>query len=172
MLSISSCQLTDSTLLTSYRTDNGFTDCYYTDIKYELSFEQYIETFYTTPLFKLERFLLKLGVSQPSTDVQAKQLAQGERDSFSAWTVEQREQNQLLMCDLTGSTRSWFQVERIKTSDGPGTRLCFGSAVVAKKDQKTGEYKLGWIFKTLLGFHKLYSIALLYSARRKLLNRA
>lgn len=171
MLEISSCPLSDTTLLSRYRLNNGFTDCYYTDITHEVSFDEYIEAFYTTRLFKLERFLLKIAVSQPSTDRQAKQLAQGNRDSFSAWTVEVREPAQLLMRDLSGSTRSWFQVEAIDTQEGPKSRLYFGSAVVAIENKKTGEYSMGWIFRALLGFHKLYSISLLYSARWKLLNK-
>jgi len=50
--------------------------------------------FYTTLVFKLERLILKLAVSRPSTDAQAKQLAAGSIDEFSAWHVEARSENQ------------------------------------------------------------------------------
>ncbi len=48
------------------------------------------------------------------------------------------------------------------------TRLYFGSAVVPKRDSKTGEPRLGTGFRALLGFHQLYSVALLRAARRAL----
>ena len=41
------------------------------------------------------------------------------------------------------------------------TALYFGSAVVAKSDQKNSELRLGILFIALLGFHKAYSRALL-----------
>ena len=45
-------------------------------------------------------------ISRPSPDTQARDLAIGERDAFAAWSVEDRSENQLLMCDFYGCTRS------------------------------------------------------------------
>src|SRR5690606_23891341 len=113
-----------------------------------------------TPLFQLERLILKFLVSKPSTDLQAKQTANGEIDKFAAWTVEARSENELLMCDFLSRTRSWFMTE----NDGAKTKLYFGSAVVPKG----GSESLGFGFRTLLGFHKIYSVLLLASAKSKL----
>ena len=66
--------------------------------------------FYTTWLFRLERWILRLAVARPSTDEEAHQLARGEREAFAAWSVEARAPDQLLMCDFTGRTRSWLMV--------------------------------------------------------------
>jgi hypothetical protein len=57
---------------------------------------EYIFAFYTTPLFKLERLILKLTVTKPSTDTQARQLANGSGNVFAAWHMENRKENEIL----------------------------------------------------------------------------
>jgi hypothetical protein len=47
-------------------------------------------------------------------------------------------------------------------------RLYFGSAVVLVTDKASGQVRMGFRFKALLGFHKLYSRILLYAARSRL----
>ena len=135
-----------------------------TEIHGSVSHQQFVTAFYTTTLFKLERVILKWAVSRPSTDADAQQLASGTIDAFAAWHVEKRSENQLLMCDLHGRTRSWLMVAPLKTDRGQVTRLYFGSAVVPVKSASTGTPAIGVGFRALLGFHKLYSRALL-SAR-------
>ena len=49
-----------------------------------------------------------------------------------------------------------------------GTRLYFGSAVVPVMNAATGKSEMGFVFKALLGFHKLYSRALLSAAAARL----
>ena len=168
MSSIQPCSLPDNALLDAYRANGAYTDCYATDIVGSVSHQQFVTAFYTTFLFKLERVILKWAVSKPSTDAQAEQLASGTADAFAAWNVEKRYENQLLLCDLTGRTRSWLMVAPLKTERGPATRLYFGSAIVPTRDAKTGQLALGSGFRALLGFHKAYSRALLYAARSRL----
>ncbi|MGH8241864.1 MAG: hypothetical protein ACRETY_00780 [Steroidobacteraceae bacterium] len=127
---------------------------------------EFVEAFYTTALFKLERWILQFAAALPSTDGEARALARGERDSFAAWTVEARAPDQLLMRDVTGRTRSWLMVA--KAGQPSGTRLYFGSVVVPVLDPKTGRTSLGPVHGRLLGFHKLYSRLLLRAAARKL----
>ncbi len=147
--------------LQSYATREGcYTDCYTTDFPTQITFAQYIAAFYTTPLFKLERFILKIAVRRPSTDQHAIALANAETTRFAAWEVEERTDTQLLMREFSGRTRSWLMVEPADT----GTRLYFGSAVTPIK----GTTKRGISFDILLPVHKLYSRALLASARRRL----
>jgi len=121
-------------------------------------------------LFKLERVILKWLVAKPSTDQQAEELARGGRDSFAAWTVEASAPNQLLMRDFLGNTRSWLMVE--PRHEGGVTRLYFGSAVVPHANRKTGQRRLGFGFRALLGFHRRYSRALLTAARARLTTAA
>lgn len=149
-------------LLLRLREAGAYTDCYGVTVGREVTHAQFVEAFYTTWVFKLERAILALAVAKPSTDAQARALARGESDAFAAWTVEARAPDQLLMCDYRGRTRSWLMRE---VAEG-GTRLYFGSAVVPVADAH-GRKSLGG-FSVLLAFHKLYSRVLLQAAVKRL----
>lgn len=168
VFSIESCPIPDGALLGNYVSGGAYTDCYATDISGAVSQAQYVMAFYTTLVFKLERLILRWAVSRPSTDVQARRLAEGSIDTFAAWHVENRSENQLLMSDFRDRTRSWFMVSPVAADSGARTRLYFGSAVVPVRNPRTGRSSLGSGFRALLGFHKLYSAVLLYSARSRL----
>jgi hypothetical protein len=168
VLSITSCPIPESALLKSYLRDGAYADCYVTEIAKPVSHAQYVEAFYTTAVFKVERLILKWWVARPSTDAQARELAAGTADSFAAWDVEDRSENQVLLSDLSGRTRSWLMVAPCMGEGGPCTRLYFGSAVVPRRNAKTGRLALGFEFRALLGFHKLYSRVLLSAARSRL----
>ena len=156
-------------LLAKYATSGAYTDCFVTEITRTVSHAEFVEAFYTGGLFKVERFLLRVFISKPSTDLQARQLAAGELNEFAAWRVEARAVDQLLMCAIDGRTRSWLMVS---AAEVPGrTRLYFGSAVVTKVgavNPSTGKSSMGFVFRALLGFHKLYSRALLSAAVKRL----
>lgn len=169
MPKVRTSQLPSDALLSRYVKDGCHTDCYTADIPICISHEQFVLAFYTTTLFKMERLILKLAASRPSTDKQAAALADGQGHKFAAWSVEDRCNNQLLMCDFQGRTRSWLMTKNIKNADIPSTRLFFGSAVVPVRNKQTGEEDIGAVFRSLLGFHKIYSIALLSAAASKLL---
>lgn len=145
-------------------TPHAYTDSYCTDLPFPISFREYLLAFYTTPLFKLERLILLL-VRKPSTDEEARHLAEENRASFAAWTVEAREENQILMCDFMSRTRSWLMT----VPSGNGTRLYFGSVVVPEEKPRVKKLPLGLFFHALLGFHKVYSVLLLFSAKSKLM---
>jgi hypothetical protein len=145
-----------------------YTDCFATDVAGAVSHEQFVTAFYTTFVFKLERKILEWAVSKPSTDVQAQQLAAGSINEFSAWYVEDRCPDQLLLSDFQERTRSWLMIEPITMGNGSGTRLYFGSAVVPEIDRRTGKAAHGLAFRALLGFHKVYSVILLHAARSQL----
>ena len=168
MFSIESCSIPDDALLNNYLGEGTYTDCYVTEIHGTVSQARFVTAFYTTSVFKLERFILKIAVSKPSTDDQAKHLAAGSIDAFAAWNVEARSENQLLMSDFHRRTRSWLMIVPVSSTNGTCTRLYFGSAVVPVKHSKTDKLILGFGFRALLGFHKLYSIVLLYAARSRL----
>ncbi len=128
-----------------YLRNGAYTDCYATELPRRVSHAQYVEAFYTTPVFRLERWLLTAFVRKPSTDAEARQLAHGEIDAFAAWHVERRGANQLLLCDYAGSTRSWLMTAPDR-ADTATTRLYFGSAVVAQPRTRAGHARLGLVF--------------------------
>jgi hypothetical protein len=152
-------------LLARYGGEQGYADCYVTMLPRRVTQAEYIEAFYTTRLFKLERWILAVVASRPSTDSQAGELARAERDRFAAWTVEDRTADQLLLADALGGTRSWLMTE---PEAGGGTRLYFGSAVVPRRRGASAKPRMGLLFHALLDFHRLYSRALLRAARKRL----
>ena len=160
---IAAVPLPERSFLQGYARVGAYTDCFCVDTGPGIPLAAYVEAFYTTWLFKLERVLLDWFVARPSTDAQARALALGEREEFAAWDVERRDHEQLLMCDLAGRTRSWFLSEPC----AGGTRLYFGSAVVPAVGAD-GRPTMGAVFRVLLGFHKLYSRALMAAASTRL----
>jgi hypothetical protein len=161
-------ELPPDALLAEYRESGAYADCYAVDVSLPVSQAAYVEAFYTSAVFKVERQLLAWFVARPSTDAQARELASGQRVSFAAWTVEGRDAHQLLLCDFQGRTRSWLMSAPVEVNGSPGTRLYFGSAVVPVRDRRTGQTAMGWPFRALLGFHKLYSRVLMRAALSRL----
>ena len=162
MTSIEACELPHDALLRRYLGRGAYADCFVTELARPVRHAEYVEAFYTTAVFKLERMLLSWLVDRPSTDVQARELASGHVTSFAAWNVEARETNQVLLSDFQGRTRSWLM--SAPSSGGRSTMLYFGSAVVPIVDQRSGQSRMGLAFQALLGFHKLYSRVLLRAA--------
>ncbi len=154
-------------LLHRYGGGGGYTDCFALTIHGHVTQAAFVEAFYTTPLFKLERLVLAVLLSRPSTDLEARRLAVGESDRFAAWTVEAREADQILLCDFMGATRSWLMSVVDTAAPSPTTRLFFGSAVVPRK----GAAGLGVGFRAMVPFHRLYARALLKAAVRRLMTR-
>ncbi len=148
-------------LLTRYRDARAYTDCFAIDVPGQVTHADYIHAFYTSPLFKLERLILALFVAKPSSDAEARRLADGEITRFAAWSQQARNDNQILMLDFMKKTCSWLMATPLP---GGGTRLWFGTAVVPHSLSADGRVRLGPGFDQLMGFHKLYSVALLRAA--------
>ncbi len=168
---IRSCELPPDALLNRYLASGAYTDCYVTEVARRVSHAEFVEAFYTTSVFKLERLILRVFVARRSTDAQAGQLARGELSRFAAWSVEGRAPDQLLLSDLSGRTRSWLMVAVSENPASIGTRLYFGSVVVPVRSLTTGRTSLGPVFNALLGFHKLYSRVLLSAAEHRLCHK-
>ena len=166
--------LADDALLKTWRGGRhpdrwgGYGDCFTVPIERPVSLEEFVLAFYTTPLFRIERAILRVLAASRSTDEEIRQLMAGARDTFAAWEMSARTETQLLMSDRYGSTRSWF---RVTPQAAGGTLLQFGSAVAAKAGTR-GTSRMSTGFHVLLGFHRLYSRLLLRSARKRLLKRA
>ena len=153
----------DSLLARLAQARGAFADAYALQLPRAVTLAEFVEAFYTTRLFKVERALLAL-FGKPSSDAMARAVARGEGERLAVWTVEAREADELLMHEDSGATRSWFKV----ASGAAGTTLWFGSAVVPRRRGPGGEARLGEVFHALLGFHRLYSRALLSAAARRL----
>ena len=166
MPTVHPCQIPLISLLRQYKDGPGYADCYVIKVPGTVTQAAYIEAFYTSPLFKIERTLLQYLASKPATDADAKALAGGVATRFSAWRVEAQSSSELLLADFSGRTRSWLMaVPAPLDNDLPRTLLYFGSAVVPLSRQ--GAHSMGWLFHALLGFHRLYSRLLLGAASQR-----
>lgn len=168
MKTIYAGELPEGALLERYRAQEAYTDCYHMNLSDHITQSEYVEAFYTSALFRVERTILAIAAARPSTDKEARALASGEAETFSAWNVEGRTENQLLLCDQLGRTRSWLMSVTEKGKRGPITRLYFGSAVVPSGTSASGHKSFGFLFYALSGFHRLYSRALMRSMLSRL----
>ena len=167
MPTVLACEVPLNSFLRQYKDGPGYADCYVTHVPGVTTQQAFIEAFYTSPLFKIERTLLQYLASKPATDADAKALAGGGATRFSAWRVEAQSTTELLLADFTGRTRSWLMaVPGPVGNDLPGTLLYFGSAVVPLAGH--GAQSMGWVFHALLGFHRLYSRLLLRAAGHRI----
>jgi hypothetical protein len=93
------------------------------------------EAFYTTALFKLERFVLRVfldrAVERPRGGAARARRARRVRRLVGGRPPA----DQLLLADLAGRTRSWLMVARRRRARH---RLYFGSAVVARRSARPG----------------------------------
>jgi hypothetical protein len=158
-------------LLARYRGQGAYTDCLIVELPRRVSQAAYVEAFFTSPLFGVERALLAAFARRPSTHEQARRLASasGDASDFAAWTVEARGERQLLLRDVSGRTRTWLMSEPAGDS---ATRLYFGSAMLPRGLDAAGRPRMGAAFRALLGFHAIYSRALLHAAKRRLMRGA
>jgi len=170
MANVQRCEIPLSATLLTVQEQDAYADCYSTDIRGSVSLAEFVEAFYTTSLFKVERKLLAWFAGKPAMDDDVARLGAGTASSFSAWKVESRSNEQLLLADFTGRTKSWLMSAAVGNSQtGECTRLYFGSAVISKPSSSPGAPRMGAVFHALLGFHKLYSRLLLQAARSKIL---
>jgi hypothetical protein len=137
-------------------------DCFTISVDRVVSLAEFVFAFYTSPVFRMERVILGLLVGAPSTDMDARRLAEGTTASFAIWRVGERTAAQLLMCDRYERTRSWFGV--VPLSDGK-TLLQFGSAVASRSNPRAVPRARGSLFGLLSRFHVVYSQVLLHAAK-------
>jgi hypothetical protein len=140
----------------------SYGDCFSVRVDRPVSLADFVLAFYTSPVFRVERWMLRAFINAPSSDRGARALAEGSAASFAAWYVGDRTATQLLMCDRFERTRSWF---RVLPLDGGGTLLQFGSSVAAARDKGTEAARESGGFRLLLRFHVLYSQVLLNAAK-------
>jgi hypothetical protein len=146
----------------------GQGDCFAVTVDRVVTLREFVVAFYTSPVFRLERLVLRILAGAPSTDSDVQSVADGSGMLFAIWRVGERTATQLLMCDRYEKTRSWF---RVAPTDGGQTVLQFGSAVAASRNRRTATVSMGRWFRWLMGFHVLYSRILLSAARNRLTKR-
>lgn len=163
MLDVTAAILPKTADLRRYSERQGaHTDCYMIAVPNRVELEQFIAVFFDTWIFKLERKLLGVFAGQPSTSRDVAELAAERTTTLALWTVEGRDDKQILLAVGTGPIRTWLMCEPYSN----GTRLYFGCAVLPLSTGRDGTPQLGFAFKAGLWFHIVYSKILLKSAAR------
>tara|TARA_B110000902_G_scaffold253085_1_gene315300 strand:+ start:1336 stop:1842 length:507 start_codon:yes stop_codon:yes gene_type:complete len=143
-----------------------YTDCFSIHLDQSVTLPEFINAFYTTPLFRLERLLLSLTVKGRMKDADVTALSRGESDRLAIWQVEARKECEILLS--AGRTKSWLMVAS-QEGGGGDTQLFFGSVVVPEPPKREGDApRLGPVFDSLLSAHRIYSRLLLSSAAQRL----
>lgn len=155
MPAIETPALPAASLLAQHRGAECYRDCFRVTVPRRFSLNEYIEAFYASFAFTPERYVLHLiGKGSSRADITA--LAEGRAQDFAAWSVEAREDEQILLRDFQNRTCSWLMVEPVGDT---ATRLWFGSGV---RHPDKG------LVSALMPFHRWYSRVLLAGAVRKL----
>ncbi len=159
-MNLRACPVPHDALLHRYVERVGaYTDCFEVTYRGEADLSAFLNAFYTTWLFRLERAVLTVALRKWINDSEISALVAGQSERFAAWTVEARGDGQILLCDVSGATRSFF---RVVPEDGGATRLLFGSAVVGTESGPT------FLIRMTVPLHQLYSRGLLHLAQRRL----
>ncbi|MEP2717312.1 hypothetical protein [Pseudophaeobacter sp.] len=170
-MSISAGEIPNKGLLGKYALKDGcYTDCFYIDVPRTIHFVDFASAFFNSPIFRLERRVLAIFLSRPSSNREVDELASGASDRLALWKVEERDDTQMLLSVGDGPIRTWLMSQNSEAHSGT-TRLFFGSAVLPLAHSSSGKPKIGWAFRASVGLHKLYSRILLWSASRNLSNR-
>jgi hypothetical protein len=169
MIAVTQHAVPDDSLLRTYRGGArpqcwlGSGDCFAISVNRPVSLADFVFAFYTSAVFRIERAVLTLLAGAPSTDTEARRLADGSALSFAVWRVGERTATQLLMCDRYERTRSWFRVVPLENGR---TLLQFGSAVASSGVSGTATGSRASLFRMLMKFHVMYSRILLRAAKR------
>lgn len=140
-------------------------DAFMAEINFTPSLKDYITAMFGSPVFRIERVLLAVAAATPTFKKDLTAFALAEKDSFALWKTMERSDQELLMEVEKGRVRTWLMVE---PTEGETSKLWFGSAIVPKTTPSREVGDIGFTFKALMGFHKLYSRILLLAAIRGL----
>ncbi|MEM9173429.1 MAG: hypothetical protein AAGA84_12075 [Pseudomonadota bacterium] len=151
-----------------YATGDNYTDCFSVRIEARVSLEQFLAAFYGSRLFALERRFLANALGHRSTQADIDALAEGSTDKFAAWQVEFRGDDNILLCDVSGRTRSWLKCQPDRRSATPATALMFGSAVLRREGHSFKARLSRALIRLTIPLHRLYARALLRAAKNGL----
>ena len=157
MFAVRCIALPPDALLQAKQAAGAFTDCYVLRVDRTVTLADCIAAFFTTPVFKLERWIIARVLGKASTDAEARALADGHSEHFLVWVTEARSETQILLG--VGRTATWLRVE----PSGSSTVLYLGSAI-----EQPDSARRGWRYRALLGFHDVYSRLLLWATALRL----
>lgn len=163
MTGITSRALPPSSLLARHRGTECYRDAFCARVPGEVSLKRFIAAFYASAAFLPERIVLRL-IGRPAGKAAIAALAENRIRAFSAWSVEAREADQILLRDFQDRTCSWLGVSHGGAAhgqpDAPGhTELWFGTGI---------RHPESLVVRTLVPVHRWYARRLLAGAARRL----
>ena len=90
---IAQCHVAEDSLLRPYRGGKHpegwghYGDCFSVSVDRAVMLGEFVLAFYTSPVFRMERLILRILTGAASTDGEARALAEGRVESFAVWTV-------------------------------------------------------------------------------------
>lgn len=157
---VTAVPLPDWALLQRHATvPDRYTDSFAVDVEKVITLSDYARAFYGSWVFGLERAILMTAYRRRMPVGDALKIAEGQGERFAVWQLEARCEDEMLLADDSGRTRSWLAIEPF----GQRTRLWFGSAVLPKPGSE-----ISGLVNALMPVHKLYSRVLLGAARRRI----
>jgi len=154
----------DHCLMATYRDTPGcVADNFQATLSRPVTLDAYIAAFFDTPLFRLERLILRLFAGRATTRADVEALAAGRADNFAMWHVVERSATEIMLAVDRSRIRTWLAIVPPEKPGEP-TILRFGSAILPKSVSASGNGDVGFLFRALTGFHNLYSRLLLRAA--------
>ncbi len=155
----------DSFMSAYKQIDGCSADAFRGYLEFPVTLEALITAFFGSPIFTLERLLLK-SIGQANTsrsDITG--LAAGTQEKFAAWKVEDRNESEVILKVGSSPIRSWLMAR----PDGDGkTAIYFGSAVLPQTTNRNSKPQVGSSFRFFMGVHNFYSCLLLKSTIKNL----
>ncbi len=141
----------------------SYTDCFAYDYAGPVDLENFLNAFFNSWVFRLERFILKAAARVTISDEDTANFAAARSDRMGLWTAQDRDESQVLTIVGQGPIHSWWMVE----PKGERTRLYFGSAI-RPMTAKDGSQRMNPAAKYGGLPHRIYARILLAVAARKL----
>lgn len=166
MASVKTTSLPEESFLQSYQAqDGGYADCFVLEGGEPNApiLGDYIFAFFNSPIFRLERVLLKTFLSAPSSTADVEALAFGGGVRLASWQLEERAEDQILLAVKNTPVRTWLMVSPPSPEGGPA-RIYFGTALVPTERDKAGNPTIPAMYRRFIFFHRAYSKLLLWSA--------
>lgn len=168
MSGITEIKVPENSLLKVYDGAVGYADAFECQVDGSVAISDFVTAFLNSPVFRVERALLAILAFSVTTRKDVSGIADGSTDQFAVWKTEKRTETELLLSIEEKRIRTWFETD----TSGAVTKLRFGSAILPKSGEAGGDSDIGFIFRALKKFHRVYSRVLLKSAVRKLLSEA
>lgn len=134
MNAVQPCQLPQASLLLRYRSGKAYADCYVTEVPGDVLQPVFVKAFYTTPLFKLERFGSDMSQDGSHGTAAASDYLVVSRGIWDAGQTPEPIQAAIDHCCV------WYEGALAEGRMKPGQRLARGGRLVSRAGAVDGPF--------------------------------